>query len=100
MLVVLFRSRLSDLAGEDFDEMSERMLEIATSIPGSGFVEMRTYESVDGERMAVVWWRDKESLDRWRTDPRHREAQRLGRERWYTFYDIEVAEIIRGNRFP
>ena len=31
--------------------------------------------------------------------PRHAEAQRRGRERWYEFYEMEVAEVIRTSRF-
>jgi heme-degrading monooxygenase HmoA len=79
--------------------MSDEMLALARSMPGSGFVGLRTYESADGERLAIVWWRDRESLENWRHDVRHRLAQQLGRERWYSFYEIEVAEVIRHHRF-
>jgi heme-degrading monooxygenase HmoA len=99
VFVVVFRSRLTEYAGADFDEMSDQMLFLAKQIPNSGFIDLRTYTSEDGERLAVVWWRDKATLDIWRNHVRHRAAQRLGRERWYSFYDIDVAEIIRHSSF-
>ena len=99
MFVVVFRSRLTENAGADFDEMSDRMLALAKAIPDSGFVDLRTYVAADGERLAVVWWRDRETLDLWRHDLQHRTAQRLGRERWYTFYEIDVAEVVRHSAF-
>ncbi len=100
MIVVLFRARMTEQAGEDLDEMNDRMLEIARGLPDSGFVDMRSYTSDDGEHLAVVWWRDWDSLRRWREDPRHREAQQLGRERWFTEYEIQVTELVRESTFP
>jgi heme-degrading monooxygenase HmoA len=99
MFVVVFRSRLTEMAGADFDEMSDEMLSLAKAIPDSGFVDLRTYVSEDGERLAVVWWRDEQTLDIWRKHVRHRQAQRLGRERWYSFYDIDVAQVVRHSSF-
>jgi heme-degrading monooxygenase HmoA len=100
VIVVLFRARMTEQAGEDLDEMNDRMLEIARGLPDSGFVDMRSYTSDDGEHLAVVWWRDWDSLRRWREDPRHREAQQLGRERWFTEYEIQVTELVRESTFP
>ncbi|NIY69352.1 antibiotic biosynthesis monooxygenase family protein [Streptomyces malaysiensis] len=48
MLVVLFRTRLTEDAGDDLDAMNEEMLALARSLPGSGFVDMRSYTSDDG----------------------------------------------------
>lgn len=100
MIIVLFRTRLTEQAGDDLDAMNERMLDLARGLPGSGFVDMRSYTSDDGEHLAVVRWRDWESLRRWRDDPRHRQAQRLGQERWYTEYEIQVTELVRESTFP
>ena len=35
----------------------------------------------------------------WREQARHRIAQRLGRERWYQYYRIDVAQVVRTNAF-
>jgi heme-degrading monooxygenase HmoA len=64
-----------------------------------GFVDVKAYTAQDGERLTVVRWRDLESLRRWREDPQHRVAQEAGRQLWYQFYAMEVAEVVRETHF-
>ena len=97
MVVILFRSRLTAAAGEDYAAMNARMEEYARASPG--FVDVKSYTSEDGERLTIVWWKDAETLRRWREDPRHRVAQETGRRLWYEYYEMEVAEVIRESRF-
>jgi heme-degrading monooxygenase HmoA len=97
MIVVLFRSRLTGLAGEDYSEMDARMLERARAAPG--FVDVKSYTAEDGERLTIVRWRDKETLKLWREDAAHRVAQTTGRRLWYEWYRMEVAEVLRETRF-
>ena len=65
----------------------------------SGHLGHKPYLAKDGERLTVVWFKDQESLRAWKTEPRHLEAQRRGRERWYEFYEMEVAEVVRSSHF-
>lgn len=97
MLVILFRSRLTAAAGEDYEAMNARMEELARAAPG--FVDVKGYTAEDGERLTVVRWKDAESLRQWREDPRHRTAQETGRRLWYEYYEMEVAEVVRETRF-
>lgn len=97
MIVVLLRSRLTSAAAEDFLETDEAMMAIAASMPG--FVEAKSFVAADGERLAVVWWKDAATLRAWREHPEHRIAQIQGRERWYEYYRLEVAEIVRRSAF-
>ena len=96
MLVVLFRSKLVD-APEGYVEMAQEMLDTAKTMPG--FVDVKAFKADDGERLTVVWWESEETLQTWRTHARHLIAQRLGRERWYQYYSLEVAELKRSTRF-
>jgi heme-degrading monooxygenase HmoA len=96
MLVIVFRSRLSDDV-EGYEAMAEEMLETARTMPG--YVDFKSYRADDGERVSIAWWENEESLTPWREHVRHRLAQRFGRERWYEFYDVQVAKVIRSRRF-
>jgi heme-degrading monooxygenase HmoA len=98
MLVILFRSRLRDDAGPGYQDMAVEMLATVQKMPG--FIDFRRYTADDGERLTVVRWQDAETLRGWREHERHRLAQRLGRERWYSEYHIEVAEIVRDRDWP
>jgi heme-degrading monooxygenase HmoA len=97
MVVTLFRSRLTSLAGDDYTAMAGEMLVRARTYPG--FVAMKNFTSDDGERLTVVWWESDELQSAWRRDERHREAQKLGRERWYHYYHVETAEVMREQQF-
>lgn len=96
MLVVLFRSKLVD-EPTGYDVMAQEMNALARTMPG--FIDVKAYKSEDGERLTVVWWENEETLTAWREQARHRVAQRLGRERWYEYYKVEVAEIRRQRHF-
>ena len=98
MLVVLFRSKLVSTARSDgYSEMADEMDQMARTMPG--FIDLKAFTAEDGERLTVVWWQDEETLRAWREAARHRVAQRLGRERWYEYYKVDVAEIVRRKEF-
>ena len=96
MLVVVFRSKLVPQP-DGYAEMAQEMLDTARSMPG--FVDVKAFKADDGERLTLVWWQDEDTLRAWRTHARHLVAQKAGRDRWYEYYDLEVAEVIRSKRF-
>jgi heme-degrading monooxygenase HmoA len=98
MIVVLFRSKLVPSApSTGYDEMAKEMDDLARTMPG--FIDVKSFKADDGERLTIVWWQDEVTLRGWREQVRHRVAQRTGREKWYEYYKLEVAEIIRTNNF-
>ncbi len=97
MLIILFRSKLTGQAGEDYQAMNAEMETLVRQNPG--FIDVKSYKAEDGERLTVVWWRDEESLREWREQMRHREAQNAGRKKWYAYYKMEVANVTRESSF-
>jgi heme-degrading monooxygenase HmoA len=98
VVVILFRSKLTPTAAADgYSEMADEMETLARQMPG--FVDVKAFKADDGERLTIVWWQDEETLKGWREQVRHRMAQRLGREKWYEYYKIEVAHVVRQNAF-
>ena len=97
MLVILFRSKLTDQAGEDYQAMNAEMESLVRQNPG--FIDVKSFKAEDGERLTVVWWRDEESLREWRQQVRHRFAQETGRQKWYRYYKMEVATVERQSNF-
>lgn len=95
--IILFRSKLTDQAGEDYQAMNAELEMLVRQNPG--FVDAKSYKAADGERLTVVWWRDEASLAEWRNLMRHREAQNIGRQKWYEYYEIDVATITRSRSF-
>ena len=97
MVIVLFRSRLSSAAGDDYSEMAAEMVSTAQTMPG--FIDVKSYKADDGERLTIVRWQDEETLSAWRQHPRHKIAQGLGRDRWYANFHLEVAHLTRSSEF-
>jgi heme-degrading monooxygenase HmoA len=97
MLVILFRSKLTAQAGDDYSRMADAMFAHAKTFPG--FVDVKSFTADDGERLTVVWWQDEDTLKVWATDAKHRVAQQAGKDRWYEYYNMDVAEIVRVSNF-
>jgi heme-degrading monooxygenase HmoA len=97
MVMAIFRSRLRREDAAEFQELAARMLELARSMPG--FISYQLYVSEDGERCSVIEFESREHLQAWREHPDHREAQRLGRERYYEAYSLHVGEPERESLF-
>ena len=93
MLLVVFRARAHMDVIEESAVIGEELKAIAQSMPG--FVDYKEFAAEDGEFVTIVMFEDAESLRAWREHPRHREAIRLGYERWMSSYDISVCEVKR-----
>jgi len=97
MVIVLFRSKLTAAAGDDYAAMADEMLARAKGM--TGFVDFKSFTADDGERLSVIWWESQDTLRGWADDARHIIAQRLGREKWYEYFRLEVAEVARSYGF-
>ena len=78
MVVVLFRSKLTEQASADYAAMATEMVARARTM--AGFVDFKSFQADDGERLSVIHWESQESMRAWSTDLRHIVARRLGRE--------------------
>jgi heme-degrading monooxygenase HmoA len=96
-VVTVFRSRLRPEALEEYEPLSERMVDLARAMPG--FVDYKTFASDDGERVTLVTFASMDDHIAWRNHPEHREAQTLGRERLYDSFTIQVCQCPRETRF-
>lgn len=52
------------------------------------------------KEIAISYWQDEESIQRWKQDAAHRLAQDLGKEKWYEASNVEVVEIKRRYHYP
>jgi heme-degrading monooxygenase HmoA len=97
MVVAVFRSRLRADAGEDYPVLARRMLELAESM--AGFRSFKTFSADDGERVSIIEFESIAQLEAWRDHPEHRQAQAMGRERFYRAYRVQVCESVRDTAF-
>ena len=85
---VIFSSLRSD-GDQGYAAMSKKMMELAQQ--QSGFLGVETAREEVG--ITVSYWADLESIKNWKRNIAHQEAQRLGREKWYTDYKLRIAKV-------
>ena len=87
---VIFTSLKSDV-DEGYSAMAEKMQELARKQPGYlGFESARSEIGI-----SVSYWKDLESIKKWKHNLEHREAQKKGREKWYSEYQVRIARVER-----
>jgi heme-degrading monooxygenase HmoA len=47
------------------------------------------------QEIAISYWLSEDDIQNWHKDAQHTVAQKLGREKWYTSYSVEVVEVKR-----
>ena len=98
MIVTIFRSRLRPEHLEEYERIAPHIETLAKSMPG--FVSIKGYLAADGERVAIVEFDSEENHNAWRNHPEHREAQRLGREKFYSEFHLQVCRVERAYGMP
>ncbi len=81
-----------------YDAMAERMMELALAQPGCLGAE--STRDADGLGITVAYFRDEAGIAGWREQAEHLVAQRLGRERWYSHYELRIARVERAYSGP
>jgi len=71
--------------------MSVRMAKLATEQPGFLGIE----SCRDDLGITLSYWNDLESIQNWKANLEHQDAQRRGRERWYADFKIRIAKVER-----
>jgi heme-degrading monooxygenase HmoA len=91
---VIFTSlQTGDLAG--YDEASERMLELAATMPGYLGAEAAR----EGLGITVSYWADLDSIVAWKRHAEHLAVQGEGRRRWYAGFAARIARVERDYSF-
>ena len=97
MIVTVFRSRLREEHRAEYEVWAQEIEDLARQTPG--FLSIKTFRADDGERCSIVEFSDWESHRAWAAHPRHREAQKLGREKFYAEFSIRAGEVVRNYEF-
>lgn len=97
MIVTVFRSRLTPGQQEEYVALVDRMIELASAMPG--YISHKGFFAEDGERCTIVEFESEEAQRAWRMHPEHREAQRKAREIYYEDYSVQVCQVVRAARF-
>ena len=91
MYAVIFKATIKELDAQ-YSEMAARMRDLA--IKEYGCTEF-TACTEDNKEIAISYWPSLEHIKAWHRNPEHKQAQALGKSKWYASYQVHVAEVLR-----
>jgi heme-degrading monooxygenase HmoA len=94
---VIFTSTRTNADPHGYEEMAQRMVDLAATQPG--FLGIESVRGADGVGITVSYWESVESIQRWHEHAEHQQAQALGRKRWYSDFRLRVCRVERAYGF-
>ena len=91
MYVVIFRATIAQL-DDAYAQTATRMRELA--LTQFGCLELVSVMEGNQE-ITLSYWPDEASIQQWKAHPEHVLAQKLGRQKWYADYSVQVANVTR-----
>ena len=80
---------------EGYNEMAEAMESLAKEQPG--YLGMEHARSDLG--ITISYWESLDDIRNWKTNLKHLEAQRKGKEQWYAWYKTRICKVEREYEF-
>jgi heme-degrading monooxygenase HmoA len=78
---------------QGYADTAEKMIALASEQPG--FLGVESVREQSGMGITVSYWKDEESIRRWKDHTAHQQAQRFGKEKWYRSYQIRVSKVVK-----
>lgn len=94
---VIFPNQRTANDADGYGAMATRMVELAQAQPG--FLGMDSARDAQGFGITVSYWQSLDAITAWRDHPEHKEAQAMGRSKWYATFDLHIAKVERSYRF-
>jgi glutathione S-transferase len=95
---VIFSSQRTAAVPEEYEAAASAMVELAARQPG--FLGVESARGPDGFGITVSYWDSLEAIRKWKDVPAHAQIQARGRESFYERYEVRVATVERGYKFP
>lgn len=89
--VVIFKAKIKMLDDEYFHTALLLREKALTQFHCQKFEAL----SENGAEIALSYWYSLEDIHTWQQDAEHLVAQKLGKEKWYENYSVEICEIKR-----
>ncbi len=95
MIAVIFEVEPKSDKKNDYLELAASMRKLVDQI--DGFISVERFQSLTNPEklLSLSFFRDEAALNEWRQLTAHRNAQRTGREDYFSDYRLRVASIIR-----
>ena len=95
MIAVIFEFTTAEGRFADYQQLAEGLGDEVCQF--DGFISIERFQSIaDPARfVSLSFWRDEESVRKWRNVRKHREAQAKGRHGIFSAYRLRICGVIR-----
>ncbi len=89
--VVIFKAKVKQLDPEYF-QTAQFLREKALNQ-----FNCKQFESIaeNGFEIALSYWDSLDDIQAWHRDAEHQAAQRIGKEKWYENFNVEICEVLK-----
>lgn len=91
---VIFSS-VRTIGDNGYSEMADLMVELASK--EEGFLGVESVREELG--ITVSYWRDLESIKKWKENAEHTLAREKGRKNWYKSFKTRIAKVVEDYEF-
>jgi len=88
--VAIFTSKRSKVE-DGYEEMSEYLDTLVKE--QKGFLGQESIRDANGFGITVSYWESEEDIFAWKNNYAHIEAKKLGQKKWYTHYEVKIAQV-------
>jgi heme-degrading monooxygenase HmoA len=93
----IFTTQRSQSGDDVYEIMASRMVALAQQ--QQGFLGLESVRGDDGIGITVSYWTDREAIRNWGRQAEHASVQAMGRQEFYHWYRIRIAEVFKDQTF-
>ena len=90
MYAVIFKAK-TNKTDQAYTDTVNCMRKLAVNTYGC--IEINSYTQDDVE-LTISYWPSKDHIKKWKNNPEHQRAQKLGKSKWYKSYKVQVVKVI------
>ncbi|NNG77143.1 antibiotic biosynthesis monooxygenase [Acinetobacter sp. ANC 4277] len=89
--IVIFKAKINVL-DDEYSRTAQLLREKALTQ-----FKCQKFEAIteNGFEIALSYWNSLEDIQTWHRDAEHQVAQRLGKEKWYKSFSVEIYEVMQ-----
>ena len=92
-VAVIFTNVYEAKPDDGYVQTADAMVKLAAK--QDGYLGLESVRGGDGTGITVSYWRDEDSIKKWKSVTEHQAAQKAGMKRWYKAYTARIAIVSR-----
>lgn len=88
---VTFANLRTPIDDEGYGQTADEMVRLAKAQPG--YLGFESVRDSNGVGITISYWKDLDSIRRWKEVGDHKTAQKCGHDKWYRAYTLRICKV-------